>query len=258
MAKLAARYSEDAEAYEELWAPELRPLGRQLIELLRLDNPRRVLDLGAGVGALVPPLRELFPSATLVAGDRAEGMIGRASPEAARLVLDARHLPFADSGFDAAVLAFVLFHIPQPVSALKEVRRVLAPGGSIGVGTWGDQRPRAALLVWSEELDRHGADDFVPMADHDLTDTPEKVAVLLEDAGFRDARTITVRSERPVSLEEFIALRTRIGASAARLRSLDEETRAACLSSAIARIEPMDPREYIDDQDALLTTARAV
>lgn len=271
--RLAARYSADAEAYEELWAPVLLPLGRRLIGLTREElgrggsegeggrtgtgAPSRVLDLGAGVGTLVPSIRETFPGAAVVAGDRSPGMIARASAETPRLVLDAERLPFADGAFHVVVMVFMLFHIPDPIGALREVRRVLRPGGVIGVATWGEQRARAALRAWTEELDAHGAEEAEAMADHERMNNPTKVAALLGAARFLEPRTEVVHSEHPLSLEEFLALRTRAGSNSRRLRTLDEDARAACVRRATARIEGMDPREYVDDADALLTVAVA-
>lgn len=257
VARLAAIYSAEAEVFEELWAPEILPLGRRLATELPLTGTRRILDLGAGVGALLPDLRRSAPSALIVGADRAEGMIARADPSSSRVVLDAMRPPFAEGSFDAVIMAFVLFHLPDPLDALREVRRIMARGGSIAVGTWGESRPRAAILAWTEELDAHGAAELPAMSDHDRTDTPAKVVALLEAAGFRHTRTEVVRSEYPVSFEEFVALRTRIGPQRRRLETLPPESHERCLARAIARVEGMDPAEYIDDVDAILAWAIA-
>ncbi len=254
---IAERYSTDAAAYRELWAPELLPLARRLLARLDTASAGRLLDLGAGVGALFPIEREAAPRARIVLADRAEGMLRLAPAEALRVLVDARALPFAGGSFDTVIMAFVLFHVPVPETALAEVGRVLGPDGSLALGTWGESRPRAAITAWLEELEAHGAAEDRVLADHDPMDTEEKVGALLERAGFELVSIETVRSEHPVTLEEFVALRTRIGPASRRLASLDPERRERCLQRAIARIEGMDQREFVDDTDAILAVARS-
>jgi hypothetical protein len=153
-------------------------------------------------------------------------------------------------------MAFVLFHVPEPIKVLKGIRRALVPGGRLGLATWGEQRSRAAITAWIEELDALGAEPDVTIANHDLMDNETKVRGLLESARLTVESVEVVRSEHPVTLEEFISLRTRIGPSARRLRSLEEATRASFLERAIGRIKDMDPRELVDDVDAILAVAR--
>ncbi len=257
VAKLSRRYSRDAEAYRELWAPELLPLSRRLVDRLDPSGARRLLDLGAGVGALAPYERAAAPDATVVLADRAEGMLRLAPTDTPRVLVDARALPIRDETFDAVVMAFVLFHVPEPTEALAEVARVLRRGGRFGVATWGASRPRDAITAWTEELDAHGAgEDEETIAHHERMDTEAKVRALLEFAGLRVDSLETVRSEHPVTFDEFVALRTRIGGLSRRLRTLDDERRTSCLERATARVRAMDPREYVEDVDAILAVAR--
>jgi ubiquinone/menaquinone biosynthesis C-methylase UbiE len=103
-------------------------LAAQLRDLMG-DQPRRVLDLGAGDGGVGDELLELLPaSARLVLTDlrpRARSPHERATWVRA----DASHLPFADSAFDAVVLKDVLHHVPDRDAVLEEALRVLAPRG---------------------------------------------------------------------------------------------------------------------------------
>ncbi|MGH2686349.1 MAG: class I SAM-dependent methyltransferase [Actinomycetota bacterium] len=257
VAKLARRYTRDAEAYRELWAPELLPLGRRLLDLTDLSEARRVIDIGAGVGALAPYERLAAPRATVVLADRAEGMLRLAQTDIPRVLVDARSLPFPAGTFDAVIMAFVLFHVPEPTDALAEITRILRTGGSLALATWGESRPRAAMAAWIEELDAHGAGEDEPsLAHHERMDTEAKVEALLGFAKLGVERVQTVRSEHPVTVERFVAMRTRIGEASRRLRTLDRSRRAACLERAVARIEGMDPRELVDDTDAILAVAR--
>jgi ubiquinone/menaquinone biosynthesis C-methylase UbiE len=127
--RIARHYSSEAEAYRDLWAPVLVDLARWLLDELPLEHARRVLDLGCGVGALLPHLHKVAPRALIVGLDRTEAMVALGPQDSPLLVGDAAELPFADGSFDAVVMAFMLFHLPRPIAGLAEAWRVLKPAG---------------------------------------------------------------------------------------------------------------------------------
>lgn len=91
----------------------------------------RVIDVGCGVQ---PYRRFLGPGVTEHVGVDRLGAF--AQPD---LVGDALNLPVPDGSFDAALSTQVLEHVPDPASALKELARVLRPGGTLILtcpGTW--------------------------------------------------------------------------------------------------------------------------
>jgi len=105
-------------------------------------NGIRVLDLGCGPGVSTFVLaRELGPEASLVGIDLAPRMIARAEhhherhhPDLANVRFeqaDATHLRFDDASFDLAVGHSFLYLVPDRDAVLREVRRVLAPGGTL-------------------------------------------------------------------------------------------------------------------------------
>ena len=253
----ARRYSEDAAAYREHWAPLLRSLGARLLDGMALADSRRVLDLGAGVGFLLPEIRARAPRAMVVGADRAAGMIALAPPEFPRLVVDASRLGLADGAFDAVSMAFMLFHLPESTAGLAEARRVLRPGGALGVATWGEPQSFEAFDVWIEELDRYGAEADNPVpANHDLMDTESKLCGLLSAAGFEVERTATIPVEERADLEEFVTRRLLLGHPKRRMEALDPESQAACIAGARRRLERLDPEAFVDRTPAVMAWAR--
>ncbi len=101
-------------------------------------HPLRVLDCGVGTGDFALALcRVLERPVEITAVDISPAMVEhatarfRAAGLAATVVhADLRALPFADASFDLVLAAHVLEHLPKPVDALTEFRRVLTPGGS--------------------------------------------------------------------------------------------------------------------------------
>jgi len=95
----------------------------------------RVLEVGVGTGKNL----SFYPAgAQMTAIDLSDRMLARARQRAAALgapvdlrLMDAQHLEFPDAVFDAAVATFVFCSVPDPVAGLRELGRVVRPGGDI-------------------------------------------------------------------------------------------------------------------------------
>ena len=110
--------------------------------------PGQVLLAGVGTGLDLP---HLPPQHHYVGVDLTEAMLLRARPRAGKadfsgVIGDAQRLPFADASFDHAVLHLILAVVPQPADCLREVARVLRPGGSALVFDKFLRRGQPALL----------------------------------------------------------------------------------------------------------------
>jgi demethylmenaquinone methyltransferase/2-methoxy-6-polyprenyl-1,4-benzoquinol methylase len=106
---------------------------RVVTKRIKSLNPAKVLDVASGTGDLALSIQDALPNATVIATDFCAEMLGHASNRGVRqtLVADALALPFPDGEFDVVTVAFGLRNMADYVLALKEMRRVLKPGGTL-------------------------------------------------------------------------------------------------------------------------------
>ena len=196
--------------YDSRIAREVRrDLARQLGEV---PEVRRALDVACGTGYLAIGLAAAGIAREVHACDLSPEMLARTRDNAARtgaavtLALgDAERLPYADASFDLVAARGALHHVPDPLAAMTEIKRVLAPGGVAIVQaepTPGGERQVAALVgtTWralealrrlarrtpdAAELERRHW-ELASMAANLHTFEPEDIAALAEKAGFED------------------------------------------------------------------------
>jgi ubiquinone/menaquinone biosynthesis C-methylase UbiE len=172
-----------AESYDRL-----RPVDRnwhELVELLVEAGDlagRRVLDVGAGTGALAAALVERGSRVWGV--DAAPEMVAVANRGASRTARfkegKAEALPFKDGWFERAVLRLVV-HLVDRALALPEVARVLAPGGRAVVATFD---PAHFSGFWLNRIF-----PSIERIDRARFPEPDRLAGELEEAGFADVET---------------------------------------------------------------------
>jgi SAM-dependent methyltransferase len=153
-----------------------RDFNARAIEALDVQPGTRVLDLGFGGGLTFGPLLER--GATVVGVDRAEDMVAaaasrhRADVDAGRVTVhagDVLALPLEDAAVDRVLTVNTVYFWPDLAPALREVHRVLAPGGRVVIGIRdGSVMERVDTAVFTLR-------------------PPQEIAAALEQAGFSDA-----------------------------------------------------------------------
>ena len=113
------------------------------VRTVRTWQPRRILDLATGSGDLALAMRKAMPAARIIGADFCLPMLQVAARKGLRplVVADGTRLPFADGSFDAVTVAFGLRNMESWPGALREMARVLRPGGHLLVLDFSMPRP---------------------------------------------------------------------------------------------------------------------
>jgi ubiquinone/menaquinone biosynthesis C-methylase UbiE len=165
---------------------------RALIAQTGVRDGARVLDLGCGTGTLAIRLKQVVPGALVTGLDADEAVLARARRKAARTGVEVRwdramaqKLPYADASFER-VVSSLFFHHLQPNEkrvALRDVYRVLAPGGELHVADWGKPNPLLRLMFYAVQI----VDGFENTRDN----VEGRLGQFFRDAGFREVAITT-------------------------------------------------------------------
>jgi ubiquinone/menaquinone biosynthesis C-methylase UbiE len=155
-------WDEDVEAWEVHWVPIFREFARDLVDAARLSRGQIALDVGTGTGIAAFEAARVVGQRGFVFGiDRSRRMLDAAIRKAAKtsprnlklLLMDARHLYFPDSLFDAVIsncgISFVNFD-----EVATEAYRVLKEGGCFVYNCW-RLKDVKAHRIFGEVLQRH-------------------------------------------------------------------------------------------------------
>lgn len=146
--KPALRWNGLTRFYDRIMALTMREdhFRTLLIEPLRKRTPRYVLDVGCGTGTQALLLHRLFPGASVFGldGDEAVLAIARQKHAAEGWLVTLEQglstaLPYPDDSMDIVTCSLLLHHLSDAdkVQSIREINRVLAPGGVLALADWG-------------------------------------------------------------------------------------------------------------------------
>jgi ubiquinone/menaquinone biosynthesis C-methylase UbiE len=157
--------------YETFWHRQLKPAQDLLLEMANLHPGENVLDVACGTGLVsFQALTKLGDDGRVIGTDISEKMIEKACMLAEQKKeyrvkferMDAEDLKLNDGSFDVVLCALGLMYMPNPLNALKEIYRVLKPGGRTVALVWG-QRDRCGWSDLFEIVDQHVTSEVCPM-----------------------------------------------------------------------------------------------
>jgi len=254
-----------AENYERYFVPTIgMPFATALLDAAGLHRGERVLDVACGTGVVTRLVAELVGPNGAVAGldiNPAMLAVGRSVRSSGAAIEwhegSAESLPLAEGSFDVVLSSLGLQFVPDKASALREMRRVLAPDGRLAIATVGPTPPLFAIL--EQALARHVTPEVAAFMQAVFSlHEPQDLEKLTTGAGFRD---VEVRS-KALSLTlpgpgEFLWQYVHSTPLAAAVAQIDDVGRAALEHDVVAGWRSfMKDGTLTADLSVVLTTAR--
>ena len=157
--------------YETYWLKQLAPAQDELLGIADLRAGERVLDVACGTGLVSFKVASIVGAGGFVVGtDISEKMVEfcrqRANKDKLHNLsferMDGEELEPDLGLFDKAICALGLMYMPEPVKALREMRKLLRPGGSTSVLVWG-RRERCGWYNLFDIVEKRATSDVCPM-----------------------------------------------------------------------------------------------
>ncbi len=225
----------------------LVPWAGPLLDAVQLAPGERALDVACGTGFVArQAIERVRPSGTVTGVDVNGSMLSIARAKNADgdgvrwLQCDVAELPFASESFDVAVCQQGLQFFPRPTNALEEVRRVLVPGGRLGVSVWGALEDNIYFAALEEAVARFvGSEAAEGLRNPHAQADPQGVLAVLQDGGFVEievkACSIEVQLPHP---EDFVLDHLSAMPVASAINALSPHTRAQLFDTICERLEP--------------------
>lgn len=234
------------ELYERDLVPTIfAPWAEDLVALAAVGPGERVLDVACGTGVVARcAARRVGPAGQVVGLDLNVAMLGvaRALPAAAGTAVEWREgnataIPFPDGAFDVVLCQQGLQYFPDRAAGLREMRRVLAPGGRVALGVWRPIEHSPGFAALAEGLAQHVAPGLLD-GPFGLGDADE-LGTLLREAGFQDVKIRpAMKLLRFPSVETFLQRYAAASPLADPVAQASDDARAALTDDVTRALRP--------------------
>lgn len=252
---MAAAYEGTAGAWAAGAARLYDSLAQAVVDAYPLPLQRkRILDLGAGTGAVSRALLER--GALPLAVDSASDMVAHCEEHGLPAVRgNLLALPLENATFDGAVAAFSVSHVTDPVRALREARRVVRDEGAVVASTFAaapEHRAKAAIETVAASFGFEPPAWYVRLKREiePVTNTPDALRRCAEQAGLEHVSVLEVTVDAGVNTrEDIVATRLGMAHLAPFVATLSPRRRAALIGAAASAIgadpQPLRPSVLI-------------
>jgi len=209
--KAAATYNAAADLFDHPINTFWDRFGRNTINRLDLKPGSLVLDVCCGSGASALPAAMQVGTAGQVIGiDLAEKLLNRARGKAKNQGLtnvefrmgDMLDTGFEDASFDAVICVFGIFFVPDMPAAIRELVRVLRPGGKLAITTWGADLFEPANSVFWNAVREVKPELYKGFSLWDRITEPAMLKAMLKEGGVSEAWIVAEPGTHPITSAE--------------------------------------------------------
>src|SRR5215469_7523070 len=209
--KAAATYDAAADHFDDEPLCFWDRVGKRTVANLKLHARAKVLDVGCGTGAsALPAAHGVGKNGSVVGVDLASRLLDRARAKALAAGLDNVEFRLADmttlnypgESFDAVVSVFSIFFVPDMEDLVRELWRMVRPGGKLAVTTWGPRIFEPAYSLWLAAIKRERPDLRSAFNPWDRITDVTSVRNLLRDGGVMNAEVTAEEGFQPLRSAE--------------------------------------------------------
>ena len=250
-----------AERYEQIVVPYLfAGWAKDMVEQMDLNAGERVLDVACGTGIVARNAAEKVGTSGMVTGlDLNPGMLAvatslqlpPATPSIRWVECSALDMDLGDASFDVVLCEQGFQFFPDKLAALKEMHRVLAPGGRLAISVW--LKPSPYNIAQANGIEKHlGAEAGEEARSSRIAPSAEEIANLLKNAGFNDVNVSAIEREMHFPLpEDYLPLHLTALPVATQFAAMDEESRARLINDMATELQPYVTRDEMVFPDAI-------